>query len=132
MPEAPVVELMKEFRFEAAHWLPGFPEGHKCRRLHGHSFRFEVWVKGPIDPATGVFLDYGDIKAALKPLVDRLDHHCLNDLGAQWNEPLLRNPTSEHLAVYIWQHVHPLLPGLCRIVVNETCTSGCVYRGEGK
>jgi 6-pyruvoyltetrahydropterin/6-carboxytetrahydropterin synthase len=123
------LELAKTFRFEAAHYLPNFPEGHKCRRLHGHSFEFEVVVEGTTDPHTGVVIDYGDISWVVKPLVEQLDHYCLNDLGAAWNDPLLLNPTSEHLAVWLYEHIKPLLPELSAIIVYETCTSRCVYRG---
>ena len=126
----PTVELHKTFRFEAAHWLPAFPDGHKCRRLHGHSFVVEVWCRGPIDPTTGVLLDYGDIKRTVSPIVDRLDHYCLNELGALWNDPLLQNPTSENLAVWFYQQIQPLLPQLDHIRIHETCTSSCVYRGH--
>lgn len=118
------MEIYKEFTFEAAHRLPGAPAGHKCTRLHGHSFKVAVHVSGPIDPRAGWVMDFGHIKAAFKPLLDRLDHYYLNDIEG------LENPTSEHVARWIWQRLKPSLPELTKIVVNETCTSGCAYRGE--
>lgn len=119
-----IVRLCKTFGFEAAHRLPTFPEGHKCRRLHGHSFRFDVVVEGPVDPAKGYLIDYGDIKKATQPLLEQLDHHYLNDV------PGLANPTSENLAKWIWDHLKPILPPLAAIVLYETCTSTCEYRGQ--
>lgn len=68
-------------------------------------------------------MDFADIKAAFAPLHDRLDHHYLNEI------PGLENPTSEHLAAWIWMHLQPTLPQLSEVVVHETCTSGCRYRG---
>lgn len=118
------IALTKEFGFEAAHWLPTFPEGHKCRRLHGHSFRVEVVVEGELDPAAGYLVDYGEIKAACEPLRKQLDHYCLNDIDG------LQNPTSENLAIWLWQRLKPALPLLSAVVVHETCTSRCEYRGE--
>lgn len=117
------VELVKEFTFEAAHRLPHVPPGHKCGRLHGHSFRFEVAVEGEVDPQTGWFVDYGDIKKAAAPLVDRLDHYHLNDVEG------LENPTSEILAKWIFDRLKPALPLLSSVTVFETCTTKCVYRG---
>jgi 6-pyruvoyltetrahydropterin/6-carboxytetrahydropterin synthase len=119
-----MVRLRKSFHFEAAHDLPTFPDGHKCRRLHGHSFRFDVVVEGHVDPARGYLIDYGDIKAAAQPLVQRLDHSYLNEIEG------LENPTSENLARWIWQRLKPVLPLLASIVVYETCTTECEYRGE--
>lgn len=118
------MEIFKEFTFEAAHRLPNVAEGHKCARLHGHSFRVEIYVTGMPDPHTGWVMDFGDIKAAFKPLHDQLDHYYLNEIEG------LENPTSENLARWIWIRLKPELPGLSQIVVRETCTSGCVYRGE--
>ncbi len=118
------VKLTKQFRFEAAHHLPTFPDGHKCRRLHGHSFRFDVVVEGIVDPAKGYLIDYGQIKAACAPLVNRLDHYNLNEIDG------LQNPTSEVLAQWIYDHLKPELPLLSKIVVYETCTSTCEYEGE--
>lgn len=117
------VELTKEFHFEAAHRLPMAPVGHKCFRLHGHSFRVEITVCGPVNPNTGWLLDFGDIKAAFAPLVDQLDHYYLNEITG------LENPTSENIARWIWVRLHPQLPTLAEVVVHETCTSRCVYRG---
>jgi 6-pyruvoyltetrahydropterin/6-carboxytetrahydropterin synthase len=119
-----IVRLSKTFRFEAAHDLPTFPEGHKCRRLHGHSFRFDVVVEGEVNPAKGYLIDYGDIKKAAEPVVRRLDHYYLNEI------PGLENPTSENLAKWIWDQLLPLLPELSIIVVHETCTTTCEYRGQ--
>jgi 6-pyruvoyltetrahydropterin/6-carboxytetrahydropterin synthase len=118
------IRLSKQFRFEAAHFLPTFPEGHKCRRLHGHSFRFDVIVEGEVDPAKGFLIDYGDISAAAKPIVDRLDHFHLNAVEG------LENPTSEVIAVWIYDRLKPSLPLLSQIIVYETCTSRCEYFGK--
>jgi len=118
------MEIWKEFAFEAAHRLPHVPPGHKCARLHGHSFRVEVHVEGALTEPEGWVMDFGDLKAAWKPLDDALDHQYLNDI------PGLENPTSEVLARWIWERLRPALPGLSEIIVRETCTSGCRYRGE--
>lgn len=117
------VTLCKSFTFEAAHLLPHFPDGHKCRRLHGHSFRIEVHVEGEVDQQTGCLIDFGDIKKAYAPICDALDHRYLNDIDG------LENPTAELLARWIWDRLKPALPLLSKIVVNETCTSRCEYVG---
>ncbi|WP_433082375.1 6-carboxytetrahydropterin synthase QueD [Dactylosporangium sp. CA-052675] len=117
------MEIFREFTFEAAHQLPSVPVGHKCARLHGHSYRVEVHVGGDVDPVTGWVMDFGDIKKAFQPLHDQLDHYYLNEV------PGLKNPTSEVLARWIWDRLIDQLP-LSAVVVRETCTSGCVYRGE--
>jgi 6-pyruvoyltetrahydropterin/6-carboxytetrahydropterin synthase len=115
--------IHKIFHVEAAHRLPHVPPGHKCARLHGHSFRIEVHVEGDLDPVRGWVMDFADIKSAFQPIHDRIDHHCLNDIEG------LENPTSEILAAWIWRQLKPALPALSRIVVHETCTSGCTYAG---
>jgi 6-pyruvoyltetrahydropterin/6-carboxytetrahydropterin synthase len=117
------MDIFKVFTVEAAHRLPHVPEGHKCARLHGHSFRIELHLSGPVDPQAGWVMDFADVKAAFKPIYERLDHHDLNDI------PGLENPTSEQLAKWIWDQAKPLLPLLSAIVVHETCTSGCRYTG---
>lgn len=118
------MEIFKIFTLESAHHLPNVPEGHKCRRLHGHSFRIEVHVEGPVAPREGWVLDFADIGRAFQPLYDQLDHHYLNEIAG------LENPTSEVLARWVWTRLKPRLPGLSQVVVRETCTAGCIYRGE--
>ena len=117
------MDIFKVFTVEAAHRLPHVPEGHKCARLHGHSFRIELHLSGPVHPQAGWVMDFADVKAAFKPIYDRLDHHYLNDI------PGLDNPTSEQLATWIWDQAKPVLPLLSAVVVHETCTSGCRYTG---
>lgn len=116
-------EIYREFSFESAHRLPNVPEGHKCARLHGHSYKVSVHVTGPVGEDTGWVQDFGEIKAAFKPVEESLDHYYLNDIEG------LENPTSEVLAKWIWDHLVAGLPNLSEIRVQETCTSGCVYRG---
>ena len=118
------MEIFKQFSIEAAHWLPHVPEGHKCARMHGHSFQIEVHVAGPVDPALGWVMDFAEIKAAFAPIEERIDHRCLNEVAG------LENPTSENLARWIWAELKPELALLSKVVVRETCTSGCVYSGE--
>ena len=117
------MDIFKIFTLEAAHRLPNVPEGHKCARLHGHSFRVELHVSGELDTHTGWVMDFADVKAAFKPIYDRLDHHYLNDI------PGLENPTSERLSMWIWEQLKPALPNLSEVVVHETCTAGSRYRG---
>ena len=117
------MEVFKEFRIEAAHRLPNVPEGHKCRRLHGHSFRIGVHVEGSLHPELGWVMDFADLGEAFGPLHDQLDHNYLNEIEG------LENPTSENLACWVWDRLKPALPQLERVVVRETCTSGCVYEG---
>lgn len=119
-----IIELRHEFTFEAAHRLPNVPDDHKCARLHGHSFRAEITVRGPVDPELGWLLDYGEIKRRVRPIHDQLDHSFLNEV------PGLENPTSENLAIWIWDRLKPELPQLWAVAIAETCRNSCVYRGE--
>ena len=118
------MEVYKEFSFESAHRLPNVAVGHKCARLHGHSFRVAVHVEGPVGEASGWVVDFAEISAACAPLRDELDHRYLNEI------PGLENPTSEVIAVWIWDRLAGVLQGLSRVAVRETCTSGCRYRGR--
>jgi 6-pyruvoyltetrahydropterin/6-carboxytetrahydropterin synthase len=120
------MRIYKEFTIEAAHQLPLAPEGHKCRRLHGHSIRIEIHVEGSVNPERGWVMDFGDIKDAFAPVHDALDHHYLNEIEG------LENPTSEILCRWIWDRISGTLPGLSIVVVHETCTTGCIYDGNRK
>jgi 6-pyruvoyltetrahydropterin/6-carboxytetrahydropterin synthase len=117
------MEIFREFTFEAAHRLPRVPEGHKCARLHGHSYRVRVHVVGDVDRDAGWVMDFGDIKKAFQPILEQLDHYYLNEISG------LENPTSEILARWIWCRLADRLP-VSAIAVCETCVSGCIYRGE--
>jgi len=118
------IKLRKSFTFEAAHSLPTFPAGHKCRRLHGHSYRVTIEAAGEVEESQGYLIDYGEIKAAFDPILQRLDHYHLNEIEG------LENPTAEMLARWIWLQLKPSLPLLSKIIVDETCTSSCEYTGK--
>ena len=114
--------ITKSFHFDAAHFLPRVPEGHKCSRMHGHSYRIVLGLEGPLDPQLGWVQDYGEVKAAFAPLRDRLDHVCLNEI------PGLENPTAEMLAAYIFGELTAVLPLLTDVTVCESPTTEAVYR----
>jgi 6-pyruvoyltetrahydropterin/6-carboxytetrahydropterin synthase len=118
------MEIYKVFHLESAHRLPNLPTSHKCSRLHGHSFRVEVYLAGEVDAKSGWIMDFADLKERFHPVFEALDHRYLNDV------PGLENPTSENLARWIWKKLKPELPGLTKIVIAETCTSGCIYQGD--
>jgi 6-pyruvoyltetrahydropterin/6-carboxytetrahydropterin synthase len=118
------MEIYKTFTIEAAHWLPHVPAGHKCGRMHGHSFGFEIHISGPVDPLMGWVTDFAEVKKAFKVVEDEIDHRCLNEVEG------LENPTSERLAQWLWRKLRPALPGLSKVVVHETCTGGCIYTGD--
>ncbi len=118
------MELRKTFQFEAAHSLPNLPTDHKCARIHGHSFKVEIVITGKCDPELGWVMDYADISETFDPIWKQLDHFHLNKIDG------LENPTSENIAVWIWNQLKPQLPLLAAIEVAETCNARCVYRGD--
>jgi 6-pyruvoyltetrahydropterin/6-carboxytetrahydropterin synthase len=121
------IELIREFTFDAAHLLPNVPKGHKCKRLHGHTFYFKLHLKGTVDPHTGWLMDFGEIKNIVKPIIDNyLDHYYLNDIAG------LENPTSENIAIWLWRKLKPQLPLLYKVTLRETCTSACVYEPKNE
>ena len=115
--------LQREYRFEAAHFLPRVPEGHKCARMHGHSYQVVLVIEGEIDPELGWVMDFAAIDEHVLPLTRALDHRVLNEIDG------LANPTSELLAVWLWDRIAPSLPLLVEVQVAETPTSRCAYRG---
>ena len=118
------MEIFKVFKFDAAHYLPCVPDGHKCAKMHGHSFRVEVHVRGDVNPQRGWVMDFSAISSAFEPILEILDHRNLNTIEG------LENPTSENLCRWIWTRLRPSLPQLSKIVVQESPESGCVYQGE--
>ena len=117
------IKLTTSFDFEAAHFLPHFPDGHKCRRMHGHSFKVDVTVAGDVPEGQGHLVDFGDVKKAIAPIEEALDHQLLNEIEG------LENPTSELLAAWIWDRLAGEVPLLSEVTVRETCRSMCTYLG---
>ena len=118
------MEIFAEFGFEAAHRLPCVPETHPCARMHGHSYQIRIAIKGAVDERIGWVRDFYDIASAFEPFRVQLDHHVLNEV------PGLENPTSEHLARWLWQGLSQTLTTLTAIEVRETRNMGCIYRGD--
>ena len=118
------MNVHKEFRFDAAHTLPKTPDGHKCKSLHGHSYKIVVHVKGNVNEENGWVIDFSEIKKIFQPILNILDHSFLNDIEG------LENPTSENLAIWIWNKLLPHIPMISKIEISESPTSGCVYEGD--
>lgn len=116
--------LFKEFTFDSAHFLPNVPVGHKCREMHGHTYRLRIWIEDQLHPQLGWVMDFADLKAVVKPVVDQLDHKTMNNI------PGLENPTCERIAVWIWDQLRPSLPKMVKVELHETPTSGVIYEGK--
>jgi 6-pyruvoyltetrahydropterin/6-carboxytetrahydropterin synthase len=117
-------ELVRDYRFEAAHFLPRVPDNHKCRRVHGHSYHLTITIAGEVDDATGWLIDFAAMDEVIDPVIARLDHRVLNDIAG------LENATCEVLAGWLWRELRRGLPLLTQVVVAETPDARCVYRGE--
>lgn len=119
-----MMKIFKEFTFDAAHYLPNVPDGHKCKNMHGHTYHLKVFIEGELDEKLGWVIDFSDLKKHINPIIDRLDHHTLNEI------PGLENPTCELMTVWLWNQIKPNIPLLSRIELNETPTSGAIYEGR--
>lgn len=118
------MEIYKEFAFDSAHFLPNVPDGHKCKNMHGHTYRLKVFVKGIPNPEYGWIMDFKELKDIVANIIDQLDHKLINDI------PGLENPTAEHITLWIWNKIKPLLPILSKIELYETPTTGVIYTGD--
>lgn len=118
-----IMIIYKQFSFDSAHFLPHVPEGHKCGNMHGHTYLLTVFIEGKPEEKSGWIIDYGDLKKVIKPIIDELDHHLLNEI------PGLENPTSENLSIWLWNKIKPLVSGLKKIELKETPSSGVIYEG---
>jgi 6-pyruvoyltetrahydropterin/6-carboxytetrahydropterin synthase len=118
------MKITQTFTFEAAHRLPNVPATHRCRRMHGHSYRVDLQLDGPVNPTTGFVIDFFDLEKAFGPLLAELDHHTLNDVAG------LENPTAENIAVWIWDRTKPLLDELSLVKVFETPLCWAEYDGR--
>ena len=115
--------LFKEFTFDSAHSLPHVPDGHKCKEVHGHTYRLVVFIEGELDPHLGWVMDFAEVKGVVKPIIDKIDHKYMNDIEG------LENPTCEIIAKWLWDQIKPAIPLLKKIELHETPTSGVVYEG---
>lgn len=118
------MEIYKDFSFDSAHFLPHVPDGHKCKNMHGHTYKLRVFVKGTPDPKLGWIMDFKELKDIVNPLIDRLDHKLINDIEG------LENPTAENITIWIWKNIKPLLSNLSKIELYETPTTGVIYSGD--
>lgn len=118
------MEIYKEFSFDSAHFLPNVPEGHKCRNMHGHTYRLRVFIEGQPHPHYGWLMDFKELKDIVGKVIDQLDHKLINEISG------LENPTAENITLWIWQQIKHLLPLLSRIELYETPTTGVIYSGD--
>ncbi|HLH11716.1 MAG TPA: 6-carboxytetrahydropterin synthase QueD [Methylovirgula sp.] len=118
------MKITQAFSFEAAHFLPNVPATHRCRAMHGHSYRVELTLEGAVDPHTGFVVDFFAVEQAVEPLRAVLDHHCLNEIAG------LENPTAENIAIFIYERIKKALPQLVSVIVHETKDSRAEYSGR--
>ena len=120
-----MTRIYKEFTFEAAHYLPSAPQGHRNARVHGHSFHVRVSIDGEPDPQTGLIYHFDELSAAIADVRETLDHQMLNEV------PGLHAPTLEMTARWIWEQLYPRVPGLAEVALSRpTCQEGCIFTGE--
>ena len=118
------MKIFKNFSFDSAHFLPNVPDGHKCKEIHGHTYRLKVILEGNLEENLDCVVDFAEVKKVIKPIVDSVDHKLLNDIDG------LENPTCEKIAIWLWNNIKVQLPQLSRIELYETLTSGAIYEGE--
>ena len=116
--------IFKQFTFDSAHFLPMVPEGHKCREIHGHTYKLTIFIEGSVDPILGWVSDFSDIKIAVGNTLSVVDHKLLNNISG------LENPTVEHVIKWLWDRFKRDMPGLSRIELYETPSSGAIYDGK--
>lgn len=121
------MRIYKDFRFEAAHFLPSAPAGHANARIHGHSFRARVVIDGEPDAETGYVFHFDDLSAAIADAREALDHRLLNEVEG------LTAPTLERIAIWLWSRLSNRVPGLAEIHVSrDSCDEGCIYTGPAR
>lgn len=118
------MQIFKQFTFDSAHFLPFVPDGHKCKEIHGHTYRLIVYVDGELEQQLGWVMDFADMKIVIDPIVKSIDHKLLNNIAG------LENPTCEIIAVWLWNKIKPEVPLLARIELHETPSSGAIYEGK--
>ena len=121
------MRIYREFKFEAAHYLPSAPPGHPNSRIHGHSFRARVVIDGEPDAETGLVFHFDALSDAIEDSRDALDHRLLNEVDG------LASPTLERIAIWLWQRLDNKVPGLAQIEIHrDSCSEGCIYTGPSR
>jgi 6-pyruvoyltetrahydropterin/6-carboxytetrahydropterin synthase len=115
-------DVRREFNYDSAHRLPNVPAGHKCGRLHGHTYRLIVQITGHVDPRTGWVMDFADLDSEVDLILADLDHHYLNDV------PGLENPTVENQLSWLWTELSKTLP-LSKLTLFEGVRNSASYEG---
>lgn len=118
------MKIFKDFTFDSAHFLPNVPDGHKCKNMHGHTYRLTVFFEGELVDDLGWVVDFAEVKNVINPIIKEIDHKVMNDIKG------LENPTCERIAIWFWDKIKPEMPQLCQIKLNETPTSGVIYEGH--
>jgi 6-pyruvoyltetrahydropterin/6-carboxytetrahydropterin synthase len=116
--------LFRQFSFDSAHFLPNVPDGHKCKEIHGHTYRMVMYLEDNLHTDKGWVMDFGEIKELVAPIIDSIDHKLLNNIEG------LENPTCELITVWLWNKIKPLIPILKKIELHETPNSGAIYEGK--
>ena len=117
------MQVFKKFTFDSAHFLPNVPAGHKCKEVHGHTYRLTVFVEDQLKENLEWVIDFADLKRAINPIINILGHKLINNIEG------LENPTCERIAIWLWDKIKAEIPALSRIELNETPTSGVIYEG---
>lgn len=118
------MEIFKKYYFDSAHFLPNVPENHKCRNMHGHTYKLIVFISGNIENNNGWVMDFAVLKNTINSIIEIIDHKVLNDISG------LENPTCENIARWLWVKIKVVIPELTRIELHETPTTGVIYNGE--
>ena len=117
------MKIFKNFTFDSAHFLPNVPEGHKCKELHGHTYRLTVILESELVKKLDWVVDFAEVKNVINPIIDSIDHKLLNDIEG------LQNPTCEIVAIWLWNKIKDELPQLTKIELSENASSGVIYEG---
>jgi len=115
--------IFKKFTFDSAHSLPNVPDGHKCKAVHGHTYQLTIYIENELVENLDWVMDFAVVKSVVKPIIDIVDHKYMNDIEG------LENPTCEKIAIWLWDRIKAGIPSLKKIELNETPTSGVVYKG---
>ena len=118
------MHIFKTFTFDSAHSLPNVPDGHKCKEIHGHTYRLTIYLEGELEKDLNWVIDFADLKNAINPILEIVDHKLLNKIEG------LENPTCEMIAKWLWNKIKAQVPLLSKVELHETPTSGAIYKGK--